>query len=155
MTTTAEPNRVRSTKSRDARFYNAKQTLVVRWREAIRAHTPLHDTFRAISDWIRDLDITITQRTTLHDGNWTMRDYAVMTHARWQLYLDGIPRTFDEIADMAHVAEQACASEGTGPMRGLEAYLAVMHRTCGRHEWDTSHDPFYADKAPRLLSGKA
>ena len=56
--------RVRSSKSRDHRYYSATQSLVVQWRDAIRKHEPLHPTFERISTWIRRLDVTISQRTS-------------------------------------------------------------------------------------------
>lgn len=144
------PKRVRSSKSRDRRFYQAKSELVTRWRAVYREHRPLHDAFTAIQDWIRSLDVTTTQRATLRDQSWALRDLAVAEHARWQLYLDGDPRTFDEIAAVAHEAERAASTDGPGPAH--EAYLGVMRRICGRHEWGDSHDPFYADEPPGLLN---
>ncbi len=141
--------RVRSSKSRDARYYSAAQSLTIRWRDAFRKHEPLHVTHTAISEWIRDLDITISQRTSLHDKNWALRDYAVNALSRWQLYLDGVPRTFDEIASVADVAAADVAHLGHGPAD--DARIAVMRRICGRHEWEASHDPFYENDAPGLL----
>lgn len=129
--------RVRSSKSRDARYYSACQSLCCKWRDAMRAHKPLHETHATISEWIASLDVTIEQRRTLMDKHWALRDFAVIAHARWQLYLDGTPRTFDEIADAAEDEH-----EHIGPKH--DARLAVMQRICGRHEWDDSHDPFYA-----------
>jgi len=38
MNTTPEQKRVRSSKSRDARFYAAKQSLTIKWRDVIRKH---------------------------------------------------------------------------------------------------------------------
>lgn len=140
---------MRSSKSRDLRYYAAKQSLTIRWRDAFRKHEPLHVTHAAISTWIKNLDVTITQRTTLHDGNWALRDYAVNALSRWQLYLDGVPRTFDEIATIADAESAKLAHLGKGPAD--DARLAIMHRICGRHEWEESHDPFYEDEAPGNL----
>lgn len=145
-------NRVRSSKSRDARYYGAAQHLTIQWRNAFRAHTPLHVTHAAISTWINGLDITITQRTSLHDKNWALRDYAVNALSRWQLYLDGVPYTFDEIADIASAAAAAVSHLGKGPADDVR--IAVMHKICGRHEWETSHDPFYEDLPPGSLNSE-
>lgn len=144
--------RVRSCQSRDRRYYAAVQTLAVRWRDAIRAHKPLHATHTAISEWINSLDVTITQRASLRDKHWSIRDFAVIAHSRWQLYLDGVPRTFDEIAAIADAESAKVVHLGRGPAD--DARLAVMRRICGRHEWDDSHDPFYADEPPGLLSSE-
>ncbi len=140
--------RVRSSKTRDARFYTACQTLTIKWRDVFRKHAPLSATHAEIHAWIRSLDVTIDQRRTLHDRSWALRDYAVIALSRWQLYLDGTPRTFDEIAAIATAAESTV--EGTGPKH--DAHDAVMHRICGRHEWETSHDPFYDTSEPSNLN---
>ena len=145
MTETAR--RVRSSKSRDRRYYSAAQELTTKWRNAFRKHAPLQETHATISAWIRSLDITITQRTSLYDKSWALRDYAVNALSRWQLYLDGVPRTFDEIADIAKLAEDCV--EGLGPKH--DAHIAIMRRICGRHEWETSHDPFYDSADPGCL----
>lgn len=140
--------RVRSSKTRDRRYYTAAQTLTIKWRDVFRSHTPLHNAFSEISTWIKSLDVTIAQRTTLHDRSWALRDYAVNALSRWQLYLDGVPRTFDEIAAIADA--ETAAIEHIGPKH--TARCAVMQRICGRHEWEASHDPFYEDVEPELLS---
>ncbi len=141
--------RVRASKSRDARYYSACSELISRWRNVIRDHTPLQRAHADISAWIDTLDVTSTQRVSLYDRSWAMRDFAVMSGARWQLYLDGQPRTFDEISAIATIAEKASAHLGKGAAD--TAHNEVMHRICGRHEWHTSHDPFYADEVPGNL----
>ena len=139
--------RVRSSKSRDRRYYSAAQEITTKWRDGFRTHAPLHVAHEKISTWIASLDVTITQKASLHDKHWALRDYAVHALSRWQLYLDGVPHTFDEIAAIADAAEATV--EGLKPKH--EAHIAVMRRICGRHEWEASHDPFYEDEAPGLL----
>ena len=146
----SQTKRIRSSQSRDARYYSAAQSIAVQWRDAFRKHEPLHVTHERISTWIRSLDVTVTQRASLSDKHWAMREYAVTALSRWQLYLDGVPRTFDEIAAIAAAAETAVQHLGKGPTHA--AHLAVMRRICGRHEWENSHDPFYADEQPGNLN---
>lgn len=126
--------RIRSTKARDNNFRDLHSSLVVAWRDSNRNHTPSQETFRRCSQRIENADVTVVDRGRLNDANWALREYSVMAHASWQLYLDGSPVTSDEVS-----AKRAAGDED------------VWLRIKGRHEYAGSHDPYYSNDPPVFL----
>jgi len=129
-----KPKRTRSTGRRDRAFRDTHARIVCAWRDSNAKHTPAQDTFAKCSAIVNEADVTNYDRGRLAAANWALREYSVLTHARWQLYLDDVPVTSDEIS-----AKRAAGDE--------DAWLRVK----GRHEYDESHDPYYSPDEPQWL----
>lgn len=127
--------RIRSTKRRNRNYRDAHSRILSLWRIGTRAHRPVTEIFGACLAVIDASDVTITDRAKLHTVLWALREYSVLCHARWQLWLDGAPCTSEEIS-----AEREAGDEG------------AWYRVKGRHEYDDSHDPFYEAAEPEYLS---
>lgn len=126
---------VRATMKRAENFCLAHTRIVLLWREGNRAHRPEHDIFAECQAIVNSCDVTNHDRTRLSAALYALREYSVMTHARWQLYLDGKPVTSDEISAKREAGDEQ-----------------VWYRVQGRHEYDNSHDPYYENKEPEYLS---
>jgi hypothetical protein len=125
---------VRATIKRAVNFRSAHTRIVLLWREGNRSHRPEHEIFTECQAIVDSCDVTNYDRTRLSAALYALREYSVMTHARWQLYIDDAPVTSDEISRKRESGD-------------ADVWLRVK----GRHEYDESHDPYYENKTPEWL----
>ena len=118
---------VRQSKKRFQAYYHACNELTSKWHRVVTGKVPLQPAFAAIQEWIRSLDITLTDRTTLVAKAWALRDYACMHLAHWQLYLDN-----EKLPNNA-------------------VPLGCYPRVTARYNWVNSDLPFYTDEPPKPL----
>jgi hypothetical protein len=117
--------RVRWSQERWRRERYVEGQLISIFRKAMTEHTPCCEAFAACIDLIGESDLTVTQKRDLTARAWALRDWLWATEATWQLYVDGIPLTSNEISD-----RRAAGDEN------------IWLRVKGRHEWRGTHEPF-------------
>lgn len=125
---------IRATKRRAQNYRDAHTRILILWRDGAKIHRPHEEIFKACQVIIDNADVTNDDRRRLKQTQWAMREYSVLTHARWQLYLDGNPVTSAQISAKREAGDE-------------DVWLRIK----GRHEWDDSHDPYYDREDPHWL----
>jgi hypothetical protein len=98
--------RKRITKTREERLRALKTSAIWTFANAAKAGTGMHEAFEVVMQECKAADLTPTQKEELTNYTWGIRDHYHQTEPHWQLFVDGVPRTSEEISAMREAGDE-------------------------------------------------